>query len=369
VEPRQYRLRYLNGCDSRFLILQFVQIHLNATNIPSSASPLPFTVIGTDQGLTNKPRRMTTLVLEPGARYDIIFDFAVYDMSRVVLRNIGEDQPFGGTYDDESIPTREGSGYTRTDRIMAFDVTEPFNDGSSSQAATFDSNSLDVLVPESPVDGTSYVRKLGLFEGRDPYNRLMPMLGTIGPATDPDGNILLYPDTEHFNMSGLAGTLIEGSLPWSDPVTERLVQGRDEEWEIWNLSVDAHPIHLHLVSFMVVGRNDIVWDSNTNEEGRDLYPEDAAGDGTYMISRPVVLHDGTMGKGYVVKNPVWGAEATVPDGYFEDGPKDMVVAFPGQVTRIKLRFDEAGEYVWHCHILSHEDNSMMRPILVRAKNG
>jgi hypothetical protein len=72
------------------LILQFVQIALSATIVPSLATPLPFTVIGTDQGLSNKPREMTTLVLEPGARYDIIFDFAAYDMSRVVLRNIGD---------------------------------------------------------------------------------------------------------------------------------------------------------------------------------------------------------------------------------------------------------------------------------------
>jgi spore coat protein A len=45
----------------------------------------------------------------------------------------------------------------------------------------------------------------------------------------------------------------------------------------------------------------------------------------------------------------------------EKGPKDTVQMFPAQVTRIKARFDRPGRYVWHCHILSHEDHEMMRP--------
>ena len=45
----------------------------------------------------------------------------------------------------------------------------------------------------------------------------------------------------------------------------------------------------------------------------------------------------------------------------ETGFEDTVIAFPGQVTRIRVRFDSAGQYVWHCHIVEHEDNEMMRP--------
>jgi FtsP/CotA-like multicopper oxidase with cupredoxin domain len=46
---------------------------------------------------------------------------------------------------------------------------------------------------------------------------------------------------------------------------------------------------------------------------------------------------------------------------WETGVKDTVIAYPGQVTRLKIRFDRAGQYVWHCHIVEHEDNEMMRP--------
>ena len=52
------------------------------------------------------------------------------------------------------------------------------------------------------------------------------------------------------------------------------------------------------------------------------------------------------------------------DGYVENAPKDMVTALPGQVTVIKAKFDKKGKYVWHCHILSHEDHEMMRVLRV-----
>jgi FtsP/CotA-like multicopper oxidase with cupredoxin domain len=78
--------------------------------------------------------------------------------------------------------------------------------------------------------------------------------------------------------------------------------------------VDAHPIHVHLVKFEVVNRE----------------------------------------AGGIVRNP----EA------WETGPKDTVIAYPGEITRIKMNFDMAGYYVWHCHIVEHEDNEMMRPYYI-----
>ena len=55
---------------------------------------------------------------------------------------------------------------------------------------------------------------------------------------------------------------------------------------------------------------------------------------------------------------------TPDDGYIENAPKDMVTALPEQITRIKATFDKPGRYVWHCHILSHEDHEMMRVLHV-----
>ena len=65
-----------------------------------------------------------------------------------------------------------------------------------------------------------------------------------------------------------------------------------------------------------------------------------------------------------VVNPTMGTAVPKPAEYVENAPKDMVTALPGQVTRIKAHFDKLGRYVWHCHILSHEDHEMMRVLHV-----
>jgi FtsP/CotA-like multicopper oxidase with cupredoxin domain len=104
-------------------------------------------------------------------------------------------------------------------------------------------------------------------------------------------------------------------MMWDDPITENPNEGDIEVWEIHNHTMDAHPIHIHEVMFEVV-----------NRESMDE----------------------------VVRGPEpW-----------ETGVKDTVIAFPDEITRIKALFDLPGQYVWHCHIVEHEDNEMMRPYSV-----
>ena len=147
-----------------------------------------------------------------------------------------------------------------------------------------------------------------------------------------------------------------------------------EEWEIWNGTGDAHPVHLHLVHFEIIGRKSIAWDSRTNDEDRvlDVDPDTDDPDGTYLVTQPTVQHNSvagepdTYGMGFRFVNLTYGApvELTEDDGYVENAPKDMVTALPDQVTVIKATFDKPGRYVWHCHILSHEDHEMMRVLHV-----
>jgi len=74
-------------------------------------------------------------------------------------------------------------------------------------------------------------------------------------------------------------------------------------------------------------------------------------------------HDGTTGVGGFLTSVVLGGDARGPEPN-EEGWKDTAVMLPGEVTRVIARFDRPGRYVWHCHILSHEDHEMMRPYYV-----
>jgi hypothetical protein len=137
-------------------------------------------------------------------------------------------------------------------------------------------------------------------------------------------------------ISARLGTL-EAGMPvpkfWMDDITENPVLGDTEIWEIYNFTADAHPIHIHLVQFEVVNRESLV----TDEEG---------------ISAPPAR---------LLRDP------RDPEPW-ETGTKDTVIAYPGTVTRVKAKFDIAGLFVWHCHILEHEDNEMMRPYCVGGQD-
>ena len=89
VEPRKYRLRLTNGCDSRYIVLRFYEVPAGATDFEDAIKQLDFAVIGGDQGLASSATVVDTLLFEPAARYDIIFDFAsVTHGNRVIMKNM-----------------------------------------------------------------------------------------------------------------------------------------------------------------------------------------------------------------------------------------------------------------------------------------
>jgi FtsP/CotA-like multicopper oxidase with cupredoxin domain len=327
VEPRNYRLRFLNGCDSRFLAVQFYEVPAGDTDFRNSiAGPLNFTVIGSDQGLASSPTTVDTLLMETGSRYDIIFDFKqVTPGNRVIMRNIGGDEPFGGEIEGLRL-------FDETDRIMAFDLVLPLNSDvadSSPSGINFGPN----------VPPPTRFRKVALFEGKDEFGRLQPLLGTAEPATNYRGEPVNWPDKQVYRDAGLTGQM-QGSIAWHTPTTENPALGSTEVWDIYNATGDAHPIHLHLVNFEILGRRTFTAD---------------------VMDQSVVQHNGETGMGFRLENiTVSSSPVILSSEYVENAPKDMVTALPGQVTRIKMTFDKPGRYVWHCHLLSHEDHEMMR---------
>jgi spore coat protein A len=120
--------------------------------------------------------------------------------------------------------------------------------------------------------------------------------------------------------------MLLNNTSWHAPITEKPTLGTTEIWELINLTDDSHPIHLHLVRLQILGRRRF-----------DQFEYQAKG--TLRFTGPVQ-----------------------PPEADEAGWKDTVRADPGMVTRIVVPFEGyAGRYVWHCHILEHEDNEMMRP--------
>jgi FtsP/CotA-like multicopper oxidase with cupredoxin domain len=377
VEPRNYRLRLLNGCDSRFLVAQFFEVPADAIDFSTVVSgPLPFTVIGSDQGLASSPTTVDTLVMETGSRYDVIFDFkTVTPGSRVIMKNIGGDSPFGFAYGDDLEP-EDLFPDRQTDRIMAFDVVLPLDGTVDDVAPTGGALGAYATAREASyggykLDTINRTRKVALFEGTDEFGRLQPLLGTAEPATDDLGNPINWPNTPDYVNAGLVGQM-DGAMAWHNPTTENPALGDTELWEVYNVTGDSHPVHLHLVHFEVVERRAIIWDSATNDEDRVLDPAGITtpspnGDGTYLVEQPVVQHNGLFGNGFKVVNPTFDMTTTVDPGaeYVDsNSPKDMVTARPDEVTFIKAKFDKPGRYVWHCHILSHEDHEMMRVLHV-----
>jgi len=136
---------------------------------------------------------------------------------------------------------------------------------------------------------------------------------------------------EQMAGKGLPHRLTLDGHRFMDPVTEDPVNGTVEIWELVNTTIDAHPIHLHTIHFQLLERR--AFDVRRYKATSEV-----------VWSRPAI--------------------AAAPE---ERGWKDTIICPPGQATRIIIPFrGEPGRFVWHCHMLEHEDNEMMRPFVLRS---
>jgi len=330
VEPRRYRFRLLNGCNSRFLNLSLWVVDVNGNKV----SELPIYVFGTESGLLPKVVKITTGTVEvlPGGgasgvpapakhplqallmgnaeRADVIVDFTGLPQGTVVrMFNTGPDEPFGGFPFDEPFDAADPG---TTGQVMQFVVGKLQKPDTSARPQNLS------LAPIAPLVPTA-TRQVSLNEGESEVvcveevnGDLVQVFGSTPPECAGGG----FPFGPTIALLGtVAGDGSGIPLRWADGITENPALGATELWEIHNFTADAHPIHLHLVNFQVVDRQ-----------------------------------------------PFGGAP--YPPEPWETGYKDTVIAYPGEITRIRATFDIAGLYVWHCHIVEHEDNEMMRSYCV-----
>jgi spore coat protein A len=359
VEARRYRIRLLNACQARFLNLQLYVddgsadgiTHKPDSFVPRNTKGPDFLVLGTEGGFLSKPVIVPSshpfdaetlggsLITAPAERWDLIVDFSGYANTKVILYN---DAPAPFPMGDEVYdffpgaphnPTQPTPGYgPNTRQIMRFNVVPATGNPDPPMLINTNTDLTPGINPSLvgrwttlplPAPAGVDVRILTLNEDYDDYGRLIQRLGT-----------------NHLSDGTYGSNYMDAS-------TENPTAGSTEVWQIANLTGDAHPIHFHLVNVQVLSRQ--AFDSS-NFNGTPRY-----------------------------EGPARGPDDT------ELGWRETVKMYPDEVTTVIMKFDipsipgirtpkslnpslgVAGyEYVWHCHILEHEEHDMMRPLVVTA---
>jgi len=352
VEPRRYRFRLLNGSNARFYELRLMDRALKA------AGPA-FWQIGTDGGLLDAPVKLNDpllakaprLVVAPGERADIVIDFSGSAGQTFVLVNSAKAPfPKGASADPKT-----------TGQIMQFRVGTTVTGGTDPSLNPATTASLRVK-PIERLAAQPVTRALTLNEN----------MGLLGPLE-----------------------MFVNNTMWDMSATEVMKVGDTEVWEIVNLTADTHPIHLHLVQFQILNRQ-----AFNLSKYMGVYGMPMPGMGPPLPYDSLSVVTGFKLGGNPDVTPFLQGPVVQPDAN-ERGWKDTFRMNPGEVTRVIVRvapqdaveqaggpvtagmnlfpFDPAAAlgtaddgfgfpggpgYVWHCHIIDHEDNEMMKQLMI-----
>ncbi len=373
VEARRYRFLFVNGSNAR-------TYEIFLTDQVTKAEGPALWQIGTDGGYLDFPVKLQKLLMMPGERADVIIDFAgLAPGTRLIMRNVAKTPyPAGDTVNGRTLG-----------RIMQFRVIAGGGVDTSYDPAGGGALRSPMVRLADPVAGTlapgvvaQKTRQMTLNEVEEPPTTVdgidfeggpeeVLVNNTLWSGKDEDGNV--RPDFTPITVGGITTGYSE--LPR---------EGETEVWEIINTTADAHPIHLHLAQFQLINRQSF-------DVRKYMAAYAQAFGGTILDGfGPPNDYNVPNADGAVGGNPAVGAflrgPARPPEAN-EAGWKDTVVMRPGQVTRIAVRwapiylpvgtaaadlhypFDPSGQlqhgYVWHCHIIDHEDNEMMRPDIVQ----
>jgi bilirubin oxidase len=311
VEQRRYRFRILNADDTRVL---FLKITTDPLARPGTAA-VPFLQIGADGGFLPAPVQLDRLLIAGAERADVIVDFTnVAKGTKLYLINEGPDEPFGGGEPGVDFAFADPG---TTGQVMQMTVVR----------ATSTEPPLSLTLPaRTPLGPATSTRTVSLNEAESETVFVITADGKVKESRS--GMAVPFAPVEALlgTASVVGGVITPTPKEWMDGITENPALNAIEVWEIYDFTEDAHPIHIHQVQFEVVNRQAMIID-------------EAAG--TATLTGP-----------------------TIPPEEWETGTKDTVLVYPSMVTRVKALYDIPGLYAWHCHILSHEDNEMMRPYCV-----
>jgi FtsP/CotA-like multicopper oxidase with cupredoxin domain len=320
VDRGQYRFRILDGSNARFYELSL--------DIIGSDEELEFTQIGTEGGFLESAVNLETVIISPGERADVLIDFSkLRPGTKVIMRNAAAaPYPNGDPVDPNT-----------TGQIMQFTVTNARG-----------------------------------FKGRHLPEVLNPTLRNGSPSLVSNSPRRILPFFEQMSAIDEPIAVFLNGQKWAGVLTETPRVGATEDWWLVNPTEDAHPIHTHLTQFQVVYRIPFNAVAYTNDwialNGAPPLPEAQAP--TTLAVEP-----------YLTGPPEAPALT-------ERGWKDTVRTPPGYITVIRIRWAPQNApvtgpraptpgvnlysfnpttgpgYVWHCHIVDHEDNEMMRRYMV-----
>ena len=328
VKPTFNRLRLVNGANARI----FKQLCFFVGSAPGER--VPFDVIGTDGGFLPKPDRINDAVsLAPGERLDLVIDFASYAGKSVFMGNLDNDAP------------------VKFNEILRFDVAHHCATAAPRYSLPLPSRADDVSDGNLPDEtkflhiaaavhaiplsihaitihgtwGNLTLRRFVLTEQKK------SIIGTVNSSTDsPGGAMTVALPVGHGALGvSVAVPMISVNSESAENIPlMRIDKNAVEVWEFINETVDTHPMHVHLVQFRALARRMV-------EKSTGQYTD------------------------------------TVKIADYEKGWKDTIACLPGndetmsQATLVLMRFDgEIGQYVFHCHILEHEDMGMMGSFIV-----
>lgn len=343
VEPRRYRFRMLNACNARFLNINLYKrdlsidgITLNNKGLVTNPAGPAITMIGTEGGFLTKPATLnsppipfpgvpTTMpgqfLLAPAERADILIDFSALPVGTKLILYNDAPAPFpgGAVVNDYYFGNQQNPV-----------VTQPGFGPDTRQLLQ-----IEVVAAASPADTPVNFAALA------PEPALLAPAGVMTPP--PGAAVRVLTLNEVFDTYGRLTQLLGTNLPkaYTDPTTETVTAGSTEVWKIFNTTADTHPIHFHLVNVQILSRQPFQVGSFNG----------------------------------VTANFQGPAVGPAP---IEQGWKETVRMNPAECTTVIMKFDlpvtpfaiptsprtGGHEYVWHCHILEHEEHDMMRPLVV-----
>ena len=370
VAPRKYAFRSVNGCNARWLNLWLQDA---ATGDPGPK----ITAISTEGGLLETPvdfDKDHRLLISPAERPILIIDFTGQEGKTFTLMN------------DANAPYPNGDPVIPglTDRIMQFVVNGEMVSATNPAATPADKS----VVPPN-LRPTNPLIKLTDFNGNLNVTPDLKRQLILNEVTGEGGPVSVLVNNSRVDNA----TQPVGAPPQFGGPTEIPREGTTEVWQIINTTVDAHPMHPHLVQWQLVSRQEFdvtgymaaytaAWNGAAPWPAvpEMTYPGGAGSPKPY----DQLNTDNAVGGNPAVSSFLTPGTLTMarPE---EKGWKDAITAIPGTVETYIVRFTPTDlplnatpqqkiypfdpstgpGYVWHCHIVDHEDMEMMRPLMVK----